>query len=91
MYAKKGLFKTFEEMDGTEEYQIIGFLEVLIGDEKRYEPLYERVGEVSCKTNLQSVIQNEKDMKRILDIQSTFPYYSLRIKSCCFSKKGRDK
>lgn len=49
MYAKKGLFKTFEEMDGTEEYQIIGFLEVLIGDEKRYEPLYERVGEVSCK------------------------------------------
>lgn len=31
MYAKKGLFKTFEEMDGTEEYQIIGFLEVLIG------------------------------------------------------------
>lgn len=49
MYAKKGLFKTFEEMDGTEEYQIIGFLEVLIGDEKCYEPLYERVGEVSCK------------------------------------------
>lgn len=46
---RKVFFKTFEEMDGTEEYQIIGFLEVLIGDEKRYEPLYERVGEVSCK------------------------------------------
>lgn len=46
IYVKKGLFKTFEEIDKTEEYQIIGFLEVQIGDEKRYEPLYERIGEV---------------------------------------------
>lgn len=37
--------------------------------------------------NLQSVIQNEKDMKRILDIQSTFPYYSLANQILLFQQE----
>jgi hypothetical protein len=39
------------------------------------------------QTNLQSVIQNEKDMKRILDIQSTFPYYSLENQILLFQQE----
>ncbi|MED1560110.1 hypothetical protein [Bacillus paramycoides] len=37
--------------------------------------------------NLQSVIQNEKDMKRILEIQSTFPYYSLANQILLFQQE----